>query len=92
MTTYVHDPEAVLDYPIDWTAWLAEVDDTIVSHEVTVEPEGAVVIDSTEATATKVTAWISGGTDGENAKVTCHIVTAGGREDDRSIRLSVRER
>lgn len=39
-----------------------------------------------------VVAWISGGTAGTTYRVTCRIVTAGGRTDDRSIFIKVKER
>lgn len=89
MSTYTHDPDAVLDYAFDWSAWLA-ASETIASFTVTV-PDGLELDSSDEATGI-VTAWLSGGDDGSAYSVTCHIVTNQGREDDRTIRLRVRER
>jgi hypothetical protein len=88
---FTKDPDAVLDYEWDWSTWLAG--DTIASHTVTVptDPTG-LVLDSDSATTTTVTAWLSGGTDGESYTVTCHIVTAAGREDDRSMTFMLSER
>jgi hypothetical protein len=37
-------------------------------------------------------AWVSGGTDGEDYPVTCHITTTGGRTDDRTMVIKVRRR
>ena len=88
---YAKDPDAVLDYVWDWGtqgAWLGT--DTIDSAVVTV-PDG-LTLDDTIVTTTTVTAWLSGGTVGESYTVTCHIVTAGGREDDRSMIFSMEER
>jgi hypothetical protein len=84
------DPDAVLDYEWDWEAWLAG--DTIVDHDVDIpaDPTG-LTLDSDSASTTAVTAWISGGTAGESYTVTCHIVTAAGREDDRSMTFNVEE-
>lgn len=90
-STYrVHDPDAVLDYPFDWSAWLDD-GETIVSHDVEVET-GDAVLDSTVATTTAVVAWVSGGTVNTYAQVRCRITTSEGRTDDRTITLSVRER
>ncbi len=82
------DPDAVLDYEWDWSSWLAG--DTIASFTVTV-PTG-LTLDSSSATASAVTAWLSGGEDAASYPVTCHVVTAAGREDDRTITVFVQER
>ena len=86
--SFTHDPDAVLDYLFDWSDWLGA--DTIASHTVTAA--AGLTVDSTEATTTTVTAWLSGGTDGASYAVTCHIVTAAGREDDRTVTITVQER
>lgn len=82
------DPQAVLDYQWDWSAWLA-AGDTIVSHTVTAA--AGLTVDSSSHTGTAVTAWLSGGTEGVMYPVTCHIVTAAGREDDRTLMFTMRE-
>lgn len=86
--SFTQDPDAVLDYEWDWAAWLGT--DTIASHTVTAAT--GLTVDSTEATTTTVTAWLSGGTVGQSYAVTCHIVTAAGREDDRTVTVTVLER
>lgn len=86
--SFVQDPAAVLDYEFDWSAWLGA--DTIATHTVTAA--AGLTVDSSTATTTAVTAWLSGGTVGESYAVTCHIVTAAGREDDRTVTVTVRER
>lgn len=88
MTTFIHDPDAVLDYIWDWSAWL---DSDTISTATTTADTG-ITIDSTTNTTTAVTVTLSGGTAGENYDVTVHITTAGGLEDDRTIRIQVRER
>jgi hypothetical protein len=85
----VKDPQAVLDYTVDWTDWLV-TGDTITSHTVTV-PAG-ITEDSSTDTDTAVTAWISGGTAGTRYDVVYHITTTAGRQDDRTITLTVQNR
>lgn len=96
------DPDAVLDYVFDWAAltngtgssdWLA-AGETIDSYTVTVAADDDIVIDSDSATDgdTSVTVWLSGGTVGNVQRVTCHVVTSAGREDDRSILIPIQER
>lgn len=89
MPTFLKDPDAVLDFAFDWSAWL-EDGETIVDHEV-VAADG-ITLDSSDADAGVVTFWLSGGTLRGSYRVTCHIVTSAGREDDRSLTVSVRER
>jgi len=87
---FTKDPEAVLDYSIDWTKWLDEVGDTIETSTWIV-PTGLTKV--TETNTTKLaTVWLSGGTVGTNYTVTNRITTAAGRTDDRSITIRVRER
>ena len=84
-----HDPDAVLDYGCDWTAWLAG--DTITASSWTVSGTG-LTIDSDSNTTTTTTVWVSGGTDGTNYDLTNHIVTDDGREDDRTLVLVCKSR
>lgn len=89
MKQWIKDPEAVLDYSVDWSRLLGDVD-TITA--LTVTPEEGVTVDSSSFTDTTTTAWISGGTAGEEYGVTFSITTAGGRTDERTITLIVRQR
>jgi len=90
--TIKKDPDDVLDYTWDWTEWLDAIVDTISSKSIVVS--GTVVEDSSliVSGSKKVTAVLSGGTLNETHRVTCRIVTAGGRTADRSIYLKMRER
>lgn len=86
--SFIQDDDAVLDYEFDWAAWLGT--DTIASHTVTAAT--GLTVESSTATTTAVTAWLSGGSVGTSYAVTCHIVTAAGREDDRTVTVTVQER
>lgn len=94
------DPNAVLDYVWDWSAWLAVVGDSIASHLVivsTLNEEGVattLTLDQHSHTAGTVTAWLSGGTAGEKVKVTCRITTSNTipRIDDRSVYIKLKEK
>lgn len=85
---FTKDPNAVLDYIVDWSDWLGS--DTISSSSFTV-PTG-LTEDSDSNTTTTATVWLSGGTPGEDYEVTNRIVTAGGRTEDRTITIRVRQR
>lgn len=90
MTTFIKDPDARLDYTRDWSDWLALVDDTIESSEWIV-PEGITGNDMSH-TDTSTTIWLQGGATGQKYDVTNRIVTAGGRTDDRTFTVQIRER
>lgn len=88
------DPQATLDYSLDWGDWLAEVTDTIANSEWFVEAPLAVVSDT--FTDTVAVAWISGGTplpeDTTTLRATNRITTTEGRIDERSIFLRIVDR
>lgn len=84
----IKDPDAVLDYGFDWSAWLGT--DTISTSSWDVPTgltEGANGL-STQSTSV----WISGGSVGRTYTVTNRVVTAAGRTDDRSFLLYIAEK
>lgn len=89
MTSYIKDPAAKLDYGKRWDAWLA-AGETIASHAVTADT--GITVGTTSHTDSVVTAWLTGGTAGTDYKVTLHIATNQGREDERTITIKVRDR
>lgn len=83
------DPDAVLDYQVDWSAWLPEFD-VIAASTWSADP--GIVIDNSSFTDEKTTVWLSGGTENALYNVTNHITTADGREDDQTIQIQIRSR
>lgn len=83
------DPQAVKPYYFDWSPFLDE-GDTIVTSVVVVDT--GLTKDSESNTATTVTVWLSGGTDGEIYNVRSHIETAAGIEDDFTGQIVVKHR
>lgn len=86
---FTKDPDAVLDYGLDWSAWLV-TGDTITAATST--PEAGIVVDSTSFTTTTTTTWLSGGTAGTTYLVVVHVTTDDGREDDRTLTIVVKDR
>lgn len=87
--SFTKDPHADLDYTIDWSDWLGA--DTIstsawavASGDVTLH-DAAIVGDLTQV-------WATGGTAGTIARVTNSIVTAAGREEERTLTFIIQER
>lgn len=89
MTTFLKDPNAVLDFGFDWEDWLA-TGETISSYEVTVGT--GITLASHTSNGTKITYWLSGGTAGTKYLASCKVTTTSGRTDERSAIISVTER
>jgi hypothetical protein len=101
---FIKDPNAKLDYVLDWSDWLA-TGDTVSSAAATVSPTGGLMISGTAAgtfsnsasvslTVTSsylVTVWAKDGTAGSSYDITVRVTTASGRIDDRTITITCRE-
>lgn len=79
------DPETVADYRYNVAL---DEGDTLASLTLT-KLSGSVTLVSTSADDTGITAWLSGGTDGETAVFRADWTTAGGRTFDDIITLPV---
>lgn len=84
---FVKDPSAKKDYGFDWTDWLAG--DTISASSWTVST--GITNYATSNTDTAATVWLTGGTHGQDYLVTNQITTAGGRIEQKSLKIQVRE-
>jgi len=91
MAAKIKDPNAVLDYSIDWTTWLA-TSETISASSWTVPTGITQTTPAPSFTNTVTTIWLLGGTAGTTYTLTNHITTNQGRQDDRSITIQVVER
>lgn len=87
--SFVKDPDAVLDYGVDWSAWLAT--DETISTSTWIVPDG-LTKDSDSNTTTTTTVVLSSGTAGQTYQVTNRITTSDSRTDDRTFIVRVRER
>ncbi len=91
-TILTKDPDAILDYEIDWAAWLAS-GDSIDTATWTSAPTGIIADSPAPAVdGTKARVWLDGGTAGQTYQLTCHIETTQGREDDRTVKVKVKNR
>lgn len=88
MPAFRKDPDARLDYTVDWADWLDT--DYIVSAATSVE--SGLTLYTQAFTSTVHTIWLTGGTVGEEYNVTSRIITNAGRIDDRTFVIKVSER
>jgi hypothetical protein len=93
----VKDPQAELDYSIDWSDWI-DSGDAINSSVWTVETVTGDTNnldnyqDSYSAGTSITTVWLRRGTLGNNYRVTNRITTANGLKDERYFRVFVKDR
>lgn len=83
------DPDAIRDYGMDWSADIGDA--TIASSQWYID-EGTVTNVQASYTDTTTTIRVSGGTDGEIAKLRNHVVLSNGEEDEFTGLLTIAER
>lgn len=93
MTLLLKDPEATLDYSVDWGEdYLTGDVLTESSWNVGPAEAGGVTIVGNQFDLLVSTVQVAGGIAGRIYRLTNHVVTAEGREDSRSIVLRVEKR
>lgn len=83
------DTDATLDYTFNWTPWLLDAVDTILSHEIVVT-EG-LEVEGSAVNGSSVTVFVKGGNPSKRASITCRITTRSvpPRKEDRTIYLDI---
>ena len=88
--TITKDPNARLDY---YERWGTGLDGDSIATVTTPTGVGVTVDEANIINSgADVQLWLEGGTLGETASVTVHIVTAAGREDDRTLYFKIKSR
>lgn len=93
MATFKKDPDATLDFAVDWSAWLLPFADSISTVQWI--PSSGLAVESSPApsnAAGVATAWISGGEPGTEETLVCRMTSAAGRIDDRTLRIKIADR
>lgn len=87
------DPDGTIDVSINWTAWLADCQDTAAAYSWTVDNGAIMVGDDDDGTGT-ATLFINGGTLGGNVAVKCRMTTSSTppRVDERTVYLTIENR
>jgi hypothetical protein len=88
VSSIIKDPNAVLDYKLDWTSWLAL--DTLLTVTWSVPQD---LVKTTQANDQYTsTIWLSGGRAGTSYTVECRVTTLGGRTEERSFKVICQDR
>ncbi len=94
MTFLLKDPDAVLDYAIDWGAQYLDQGDLLTDSSWSVdpdEPDGVSVVGSSFGDSLS-TVQAAGGAAGKLYRLANRVTTQSGRIDERSIMLRVERR
>jgi hypothetical protein len=92
MKGFIKDPDATLDYAFDWGPWLdgdvLNGSDWYVDSGTLTKVGGGESWDAAGLTR----CYVQGGTAGENCTIRNRVTTLGGRTDERSIEIRIRNR
>jgi hypothetical protein len=86
------DPNSTIDISIDWSDWLADCQDAAVSYTWTLD--GGLTQAGAGTLGNVSTVFVSAGTSGAVANLTCRITTASTppRSEDRTVQLTIEDR
>jgi hypothetical protein len=87
------DPQATLDYSVDWSDWLVGADTISTSTWViqTYTGDTAPIVNTAQSVANGIaTIYVRGGTEGKIYRITNRITTGSGLTDERYFRLVIK--
>jgi hypothetical protein len=85
---FVKDPNSTIDFAVDWAEWLNTGDNVTVS---TWETPTGLTLSSSSVSNNVARAFLTGGLAGVDYLITNRVTTQGGRIEDRSILVQVRQ-
>ena len=86
--SFVKDPDARLDYEVDWSEWLS-TGDTIITSTWECD-DAALVLDDDAHDDDSAAVFASGGVIGTSYLMVNRIETAQGRINDQTIKLKIK--
>jgi len=93
---FLKDPNAVIDYAIDWSESYLAIGEQITASSWFILPQGALndlVVDTMPPIVSGVASvFITGGISGKIYQLTNRITTDQGRTDERSITIRIEEK
>jgi hypothetical protein len=94
MSFLLKDPDAVLDYTIDWGAQYLAAGELLAASEWSVAPDeaGGISVTASDFDSATSTVKAAGGIPGRIYSLVNRITTGAGRTDDRSIAIRVENR
>lgn len=92
LAKFEKQPADVQDFDIDYSVWLAGMNDTAPGPGgFTLAVDTGLTISASTLVAGVVKVWTSGGTSGQTYKVTCTLSTTGNRVKQSEIKIKVKD-
>lgn len=93
MSIYLKDPQAILDYAIDWPpGWVGGAAISSALWTVTPAESGGVSVQDEAVEGLRASVRLGGGVPGHVYRVAGSVILSDGRVDERSLTLRVEER
>lgn len=86
----VKDPNAVLDYEVSWANWLLTGE--TIDNATVIVANGHVTVSSVTVVGAEVRFRMTGGVAGQDCFVIVRVLTSSGQQDERTVRIPVRQR
>jgi hypothetical protein len=83
------DPNATLDYTVDWRTWLPTGDMLVTGTWIV---EAGLVVEQEDLATGTCSVWLSSGTAGILYEATNRITTLGGRINDQTLFIECKEK
>ena len=90
MSLIAKDPQARIDYVIDWSAYLAG--QSVIASEWSVHPAGGLTVEEAAFEPGRTSVRVSGGALGHVYRLTNRVTLSDGQVDERSVTVRVEER
>lgn len=87
---FYKDPDAVLDYAMDWSTWLSSGE--AISTWLVAADSSLITVSTHSHAAGVVTAWLSGGVVGSAYTISVKVVTSSSRTEERSFKVKIKQR
>lgn len=84
------DPDADLDFLVDWSSWLADTGGDTIVTSTWITPTG-ITTHTASFTSTTAIVWLSGGTLGINYPLVNRITTVAGRIEDQTVMVFIEQ-
>lgn len=92
MSFYLKDPQARVDYAIDWSSYLDGQTIAASAWAVTPDEAGGIAVETESFALNRSAARLSGGVAGHVYRIGNRVTLSDGAIDERSITLRVEER
>ncbi len=92
MTVFTKDPDAAVDYGVNWGLDYLQQDEIILTSSWSAVPADTLSLSSESNSGTETGVFIAGGVTGHTYLLGNRITTSNGRTDERSLTIRIVEK